>query len=143
MIRNFASAVAQEPVSDSWVTRFINRHVIHLIAQYLTGMDANYDNADSFTKHKLYFDLLQAKTNEYNVEAEHTYNLDEKGFIIVVTSRAKDVFSRRMWEKKEVRATLQDENRAWITLLACVCSDRTALPPGLIYESANNTIHSS
>jgi hypothetical protein len=24
-----------------------------------------------------------------------------------------------------------------------VCSDRTALPPGLIYESANNTIHSS
>ena len=26
MIRSFASAVAKEPVSESWVTRFINRH---------------------------------------------------------------------------------------------------------------------
>jgi len=32
MIGNFASAVAQEPVSESWVTRFINRHAIHLIS---------------------------------------------------------------------------------------------------------------
>ncbi|KAF1923994.1 uncharacterized protein M421DRAFT_404224, partial [Didymella exigua CBS 183.55] len=32
MIRNFASAVTQEPVSESWVTRFINKHSIHLIS---------------------------------------------------------------------------------------------------------------
>jgi hypothetical protein len=30
-----------------------------------------------------------------------------------------------------------------MTLLACVCADGLALPPGLIYESANNTIQSS
>jgi hypothetical protein len=48
-----------------------------------------------------------------------------------------------MWEKEEVKASLQDSNRAWITLLAYVCSDRSALPPGLLYESANSTIQSS
>ena len=47
MIANFASAVAQEAVSESWVTRFINRHSIHLISQWATGMDSNCHQADS------------------------------------------------------------------------------------------------
>ena len=33
MIRNFSSEIAQEPVSESWVTRFINRHNLHLISK--------------------------------------------------------------------------------------------------------------
>ena len=45
-----------------------------------------------------------------------------------------------MWKNKEVRASLQDGNRAWITLLACICADRSALPPGLIYEATNKGI---
>jgi hypothetical protein len=32
MIANFASAVAQELVSESWVTRFINKYSIYLIS---------------------------------------------------------------------------------------------------------------
>jgi hypothetical protein len=143
MIANFASAVAQDPVSESWVTSFINRHAIHLISQYSTGMDANRHNADRYTKYELYFNLLQRKITEYKIDSCHTYNMDEKGFMIGVTSRTKHVFSRRMWEKGEVKASLQDGNRAWITLLACVCGDGSALPPGLLYESANSTIQSS
>ena len=106
MIANFASAVAQEPVSESWVTRFINKYSIDLISQYSTGMDADRHNADSYSKYELYFNLLQRKIAEYNVNAKHTYNIDKKGFIISVTLRTKHVFSRRMWEKKEVRALL-------------------------------------
>ncbi|KAJ8113922.1 hypothetical protein OPT61_g4067 [Boeremia exigua] len=143
IIRNFASAVAKEPVSESWVTRFINKYTIDLISKYSTGMDSDHHNADSHSKYKLYFNLLQAKIDEYNVEVEDTYNIDEKGFLISITTRTKHVFSRRMWEKGEVKATLQDGNRAWVTLIACVCGNRSALPPGLLYESANNTIQES
>jgi hypothetical protein len=39
-----------------------------------------------------------------------------------------------IWESKEVTASLQDGNREWITLLACVCVDGTALEPAHIYE---------
>ena len=112
MIRNFASAVAKEPVSESWVTRFINKYTINLISKYSTRIDSDRHNADSHSKYKLYFDLLQAKIDEYNVEVEDTYNMDEKGFLISITTRTKHVFSRRMWEKGEVKATLQDSNRA-------------------------------
>ncbi|KAJ8107204.1 hypothetical protein OPT61_g9027 [Boeremia exigua] len=96
MIRNFASAVAKEPVSESWVTRFINKYTIDLISKYSTGMDSDRHNADSHSKYKLYFDLLQAKIDEYNVEVEDTYNMDEKGFLIGITTRTKHVFSRRL-----------------------------------------------
>jgi hypothetical protein len=106
MIQNFASTVAKEPVSESWVTRFINRHQDQLTPRWTTAMDANRQAADSCTKYKLYFELLQHKVAEYNVSAEHTYNMDEKGFMIAITGRSKRVFSRHMWEKKEVRATL-------------------------------------
>jgi len=142
MIQNFASVVAKEPVSESWVTRFINRHSIHLISQWVTGMDSNRHKADSATKYSLYFDLLRSKINQYRVDPRHTYNMDEKGFLIGVINRSKRVFSRRMWERKEVKAALQDGSRSWITLLACVCADGSALPPGLIYEAANKAIQS-
>jgi hypothetical protein len=143
MIRNFASAVAKELVSESWVTRFINRHGIHLISQWATGMDSNRHQADSGDKYSLYFKLLSETMAQYGVEPRHTYNMDEKGFLIGITGRSKRVFSRRMWEKKEVRAALQDGSREWITLLACVCADGSALPPSLIYQAAGKAVQSS
>ncbi|KNG45922.1 pogo transposable [Stemphylium lycopersici] len=38
---------------------------------------------------------------QYEVDARHTYNMDEKGFLIGITSRSKRVFSRAAWERKE------------------------------------------
>ena len=68
--------------------------------------------------------------------------MDEKG-LIGITGRSKRVFSRRMWEQKEVRAAIQDGPREWITLLACVCADGSVLPPSLIYQATSGAIQSS
>jgi hypothetical protein len=51
------------------------------------------------------------------------------------------VASRRKWEKKEVTATLQDGSREWITFLACVCADGSALLPSLVYQAVTGSIH--
>jgi len=143
MIQNFASTIAKKQVSESWVTRFINRNSIHLISQWATGMDQSRHAADSADKYKLYFSLLHHKINEYHIEACHTYNMDEKGFMIGVTGRSKQVFSKTIWESKMVRESLQDGLRDWVTLIACVCADGTALPPSLIFASANSGLQSS
>jgi hypothetical protein len=105
-------------------------------------MDSNRHNAESGYKYKLYFDLLQQKITEYNIEPAHTYNMDEKGFAIGVLGRTKRIFSRRQYEKKEVRQARQDGSREWVSLLAAVCADGTALPPGIIFASKNSTIQS-
>jgi hypothetical protein len=65
------------------------------------------------------------------MDAEHTYNMDEKGFMIGVTSRTKHVFSTRICETKESKALFQGGNSAWVTLIAYVYGDGSALPPVL------------
>jgi hypothetical protein len=42
-----------------------------------------------------------------------------------------------------VRLSLQDGSREWITLLATVCADGTALPPSLIYAAASGALQST
>jgi hypothetical protein len=143
MIRNFASQIAAQPVSESWVNRFIRRKGDDLVSKWSSGIDSQRHNADSRAKYKLYFDLLHSKMLQYQIQPHNTYNMDEKGFMIGVTTRSKRVFSRRQWERKEVRAALQDGSREWITLLATVCADGTALPPAIIYQSDNSTLQAA
>lgn len=140
MIRNFASAVAETPCSDRWVSRFLNRHHVYLISKSVTAMDSNRHNGDSEAKYSMYFDALHSKIIKYSIELKDRYNMDEKGFAIGVLGRSNRIFSRRAWEKGEVRQSNQDGNREWVSLLACICADGTALPPGVIFASKNSTI---
>jgi hypothetical protein len=39
---------------------------------------------------------------DYNVEARHIYNMDEKGFMIGVTGRSKRIFDKRIHAHGEV-----------------------------------------
>ena len=103
-------------------------------------MDSNRYKADSKDKYRLYFNYLYRKIDQYQIEPCYIYNMDEKGFLIGNIGRSKRIFSRRIWEKKEVRVLLQDSNCVWITVLACICADGSALPPSLIYEAANKGI---
>ncbi|KAF7576139.1 hypothetical protein PtrM4_003790 [Pyrenophora tritici-repentis] len=143
MVRNFSSEVAHQQLSESWVTRFINRHEIHLISKWTSAMDRTRHLADSESKYRLYFELLHRKITEYHLEARDIYNMDEKGFLIGLIGRSKRIFSRRQWEKKEVRASLQDGSREFLTVLACCCADGSSLPPALIYAAKNGAIRSS
>jgi hypothetical protein len=140
MIQNFTSQVAGCDVSASWVTQFINRHCINLITKWITSMDCQRHQADSLLKFDLYFDLLHSKMTEYNVQPHNIVNMDEKSFLIGVLSHSKRVFSRELWEKKEVTAALQDGSREWITLLAAICADGEVLPTDIIYASQNSTL---
>ena len=143
MIRNFSSEVARQQLSESWVTRFINRHEIHLISKWTIAMDRTRHLADSESKYRLYFELLHRKITEYHLEARDIYNMDEKGFLIGLIGRSKRIFSRRQWEKKEVRASLQDGSREFLTVMACCCANGSSLPPALIYAAKKGAIRSS
>ncbi|CAE7002770.1 Pogo transposable element [Pyrenophora teres f. teres] len=143
MIRNFSSEVVHQQLSESWVTRFINRHKIHLISKWTTAMDRTRHLADSESKYRLYFELLHQKISEYHLEARDIYNMDEKGFLIGLIGRSKRIFSRRQWEKKEVRVSLQDGSREFLTVMACCCADGSSLPPALIYAAKKGAIQSS
>ena len=143
MIRNFASSLAGREVSESWVTRFMNRNSTHLISRWQTAMDRDHHKADSEAKYSLYFKLLHDKIKEYNVEPSHIFNMDEKGFMIGVLGRSKRVFDKGIYTRKGVTTAVQDGSREWVTVLACICSDGTALSPSLIFQSDAGALKSS
>jgi hypothetical protein len=143
MIQSFASTIARKQVSLSWVDCFVRRHAESLISRWTAGIDSNRHKADSLAKYKLYFELLQQKIEQYSIEAWHTYNIDEKGFLLGITSRTKRIFNRPLYQSKAVRQAIQDGSCEWISLIACICADGSALDPALIYQAASTNIQSS
>ncbi|RYN73047.1 hypothetical protein AA0120_g12656 [Alternaria tenuissima] len=137
MVQNFASAVAKQEVSESWVTRFLHRHSDQLTTKWSAGLDRQRHEADSKERYESYFALLHSKMREYNLDERNTYNMDEKGFFTGITTRSKRVFSKAVWASKERTAAIQDGSREWVTLIACVCASGEALPPALIYEGTS------
>jgi hypothetical protein len=97
-------------------------------------LDSNCFRADSYNKYKLYFNLLHEKMQEYEVEAENVYNMNEKDFMLGTIGRSKRVFSRQSWEAKSARQAVQDSSREGITVLGCYCADGSGLDPALIYQ---------
>lgn len=143
MIQGFASTIAKKQVSLSWVDRFTKRNAELLISAWTTGIDSNRHKADSLAKYELYFKLLQEKIKQHQVETQNIYNMDEKGFLLGITSRTKRIFDRPLYQSKAVRQAIQDGSREWISLIACICADGSALDPALIYQASSTNIQSS
>jgi hypothetical protein len=119
----------QKRFSISWVDHFVQRHANEPTPRWSTSMDCQHRAADSSAKCTRYFELLTEKIEYYKVEPEHTYNMDEKGFMLVVVGCSKRSFSRASYEDQKVRSTMQDGSREWISLTACVCADGSHLDP--------------
>jgi hypothetical protein len=143
LVAEKAGLLAGKPVGHNWVYRFLQRHADVLVFKNTTPMDRLRHQADSYPKYEAYFTYLMGKLQEYEIPAEHTYNMDEKGLAMGMMGRSKRIFSRKQWERNVVRAPLQDGSREWISILACICADGTTLPPGLIYQSDSENVWST
>ena len=140
LIRNFGSTIAKRRLGKNWIDRFVKRHQMELITRWSTGIDRSRHIADSISKYDLYFKLLGRKLKEYNIVPQNIYNMDEKGFLLGVVTRSKRIFSKRMYEAGKLRSILQDGNREWVTVLACICADGSDLEPSLIYQSDSGNL---
>ena len=79
---------------------------------------------------------LSSKMEEYEIQPENTYNMDEKGFLIGILQKTK-----RVWSKStDIRGAGQDGNREWITIVATICMDGSYLPPTVIYQSDSGNL---
>ncbi|KAF2023109.1 hypothetical protein EK21DRAFT_95187 [Setomelanomma holmii] len=111
-----------------------------LVSHWATGLDRNRFKADSAFKYSLYFELLKRKIEQYDVDSRHIYNMDKKGFLIGVLSKMKRIFSKAAYEQGKLKHIVQDGNREWITTIAYICANGTALTPALIYQAQSGDI---
>ena len=58
-------------------------------------------------------------------------------------AKRKRIMNRKAYKLGLVRNAAQDGSREFISLLACICADGTALPPSLIYQGKSHDLQSS
>jgi hypothetical protein len=143
MIVNFTAPLAKWEPSDRWVTRLLHRHPDELLTAWSTPMEAVRHHADTHDKYSKYFALLHHKIAERDILPENTYNMDEKGFMIGVSGRSVRVFDKLLYGLRQFKQSTDDGNRAWVTLVACICADGSHLPPGMIFEAAGHEVQAS
>ena len=140
---NIASRLAGRTPGGKWCSRFVKRHKDELDSRYLNSLDLERHHADSITSYEQYFSIVGKKMEEYRILPENTYNMDEKGFLIGRITKARRVFQKDLGASDKLLGAGQDGSREWITVVATICADSTALPPLLIYDSTSGSIQDS
>jgi len=140
IVANIAAEMAGREPSKNWSSRFVDRNRDQLDSRYLTTLDLSRHKADSRESFKQYFNIVGHKIEEYGITADNIYNMDEKGFMIGQVQKSHRIFTKDTYtDQKEAKAG-QDGNREWITVLATICADGTALSPALIYKAVSGDL---
>ena len=85
-----------------------------LDSRYLKSFDASRKKADNKASYTCYFDLVKSKMEQYAVEPQNVYNMDEKGFMIGMVTKSKRIFNKAQYQRGKLRGVFQDGNREWI-----------------------------
>ena len=81
--------------------------------------------------------------DKYEIQPHNIYNLDKKYFLIRILTKLRRIFAKLQQEQGKLIKAGQDSNQEWITVLACIYTDGTALSPGLIYQASTGNIQDS
>jgi len=140
IVANIAAEMAGREPSKNWSSRFVDRNRDQLDSRYLTTLDLSRHKDDSRESFKQYFNIVGHKIEEYGITADNIYNMVEKGFMIGQVQKTHRIFTKDTYtDEKEAKAG-QDGNREWITVLATICADGTALSPALIYKAVSGDL---
>lgn len=140
MVSNIASETAGRVVGAWWSSRFVARHKEVLDSRYLNTLDLARHKADNLDSYERYFDIIGKKIEEYNITADNMYNMDEKGFMIGQCQKTRRIFTKQTFKDNRLARAGQDGNREWVTILAAICADGTALSPSLIYKATSGNL---
>jgi len=143
MVTAFASQIAGRAPGHCWVSRFVNRHRSELDSTYLNNLDLERHHADSVYSHEVYYNTVNQKIQQYQISEDNIYNMDEKGFLLGRLNEVRRIFSQDLKGSGNLLGAVQDGSRDWLTVVATICADGTALAPLLIYQSKAGTVQDS
>ncbi|EED17233.1 conserved hypothetical protein [Talaromyces stipitatus ATCC 10500] len=82
-----------------------------------------------------FFEEIKQLKEEYGIADEDIYNFDETGFAMGISSTAKVICSS---DRSGKPSLIQPGNREWVTVVECVGSTGTVVPPLIIFKSGTN-----
>jgi hypothetical protein len=111
MVANIASQIARKRPGKNWTSRFVRRWSAELDSKYLNTLDVSRHKAESVSAFKQYFDVVSSKIEQYGIQPQNMYNMDEKGFLIGYLTKSKRVFTKALFESGKLLGAAQDGSR--------------------------------
>ena len=121
----------QAKLGKTWLSSFLNRHP-KVSSKFGSNLDRQRALAGSPEPITDYFHKLKKALKEYDFLPENIYNMDEKGFMLGMSSRSKFVCKVG---RRPPRVT-QDGTRELIIVIEAVSTAQYILPPMVIYKGA-------
>ena len=123
----------------AWLESFYQRHP-EIKTRYTKPLDyVRACKGDNYLIVKMFFTLYYTIVDEYGVETEHVYNMDEIGFMMGFAASAKVIeIVRNPRKDTGVLYHLQDGNREMVTVIECICADGSSVSPTIIYRSVGD-----
>ncbi|PMD26311.1 hypothetical protein NA56DRAFT_733159 [Hyaloscypha hepaticicola] len=140
IVKNLTEEIIGRYIYKNWTAHFVKRYSDRLKSLYLHNIDNLHIKSEYRPYIKHFFDLLIKAINDYNIIAGNIYNWDEKGFLIGLAHTLKRIMTKKLYNSGRIISAAQDGSREFISLLASICADGTALPPALIYKGASGDL---
>ena len=122
-----------EPVGESWVGRFLDRHRDVLQTHWSKPLDTQRARAMNPEAKKKRFELVEEFVVKTGIRAEDLYAMDETG------CPPSDQGTERVVGARGTRTQHKQEggDRENITALVTICADGTKLQPTIIFKGQN------
>jgi hypothetical protein len=114
-----------------WIANFLDRHPT-LSAKYSMQLDRQRAMENNLQSLRDYFRKLHRLMYKYRFQQENIYNMDEKGFILGYSAKAKVICRGG---RRPPRIT-QDGTQELITVIECCSAGLKVLPSFIIYKGA-------
>jgi hypothetical protein len=120
-------------VRSTWLQGFLNCHS-KVSAHFASNSDRQRAFASNPGPIKQYFQKLHSIWKEFNIQDVHVYNMDEKGFVLGLSNRAKVIV--RVGRRPP--HTIQDSNWELIMVVETVSEQLNILPPIVIFKGTGH-----
>jgi hypothetical protein len=120
------------PLGQDWVPRFIKRHP-HLTV--VIGRRIESVRMDGATKPVLdaWFDAYREIVKTQGILEANTYNMDESGHSIGTMESTRMIIDSTLRTRHQAHPGRQE----WVSIIECICADRTILEPLAIFKGQN------
>jgi len=118
-------------LGQHWLSNFLNHHP-SLSAKFSTQLDRQQAYGGNIPALKDYFTKVLRLIRTHKIQPEDIFNMDEKGFIIGMSSKAKVICRTSRWPPR----VMQDGTREMLTVIESCCAVLYVLPSFVIFKGA-------
>jgi hypothetical protein len=133
LVRQSRLGPACEPVGESWVARFLDRHRDVLQTHWSRPLDTQRARALNPDTKGRWFELVEEFVVKAGIRPEDIYGMDESGFP-PSDQGVRRVVGRRGTKTQHAQGGANREN---VTALVTICADGTTTRPMIIFKAQN------